>query len=182
MANDPFSPDHAMPATPKRAPAADAALRQDAEALHAAITRLVRLYQFRDRERICCHDISVTQCQALETLAERGPLRSQALADTLLLDKSTTTRVVDALVRKGYAERSSDPSDARAVVLSITASGRALHARIDDDLVSQQMELLQGLDPQLRAGATAVIDRLARAAQSRFLAGSAACAPCDTAC
>ena len=33
---------------------------------------LVRVYQFRDRDHICCHDVSVTQCYALEMLvAER---------------------------------------------------------------------------------------------------------------
>ena len=72
-------------------------LMQDAEALHGALSELVRIYQFRDRDRICCHDISVTQCYALEALVEHGPMRSQALARRLMLDKSTTTRVVDAL-------------------------------------------------------------------------------------
>ena len=38
------------------------ALQADAETLHAALSELVRVYQFRDRDRICCHDISVTQC------------------------------------------------------------------------------------------------------------------------
>jgi hypothetical protein len=38
----------------------------DAETFHAALSELVRVYQFRDRDRICCHDVSVTQCYALE--------------------------------------------------------------------------------------------------------------------
>lgn len=156
-----------------------AALRADAEALHMAVTHLVRLYQFRDRDRICCHDVSVTQCHALEVLVERGPSRSQALADALLLDKSTTTRVVDALVRKGYAERQADPDDARALSLSVTDTGRALYERINGELIEQQAEILRDLDPQVRNGATEVITRLARAAQTRFVEGStaAACAP-----
>lgn len=65
-------------------------LAHDAEELHAAVSALVRLYQFRDRDRIGCH--GVTQCYALETLVESGPSRSRALADTLMLDKSTVTR------------------------------------------------------------------------------------------
>ena len=70
-----------------------------------AVADLVRVYQFRDRDRICCHDISVTQCYALETLVEHGPLRLSALADRLFLDKSTTSRVVGTLVKKGYVEQ-----------------------------------------------------------------------------
>lgn len=150
----------------------DAVLHEDAVALHAALTELVRLYQFRDRDRICCHDVSITQCNALEILVERGPSRSQALADALRLDKSTTTRVVDALVRKGYAQRRPDPDDARAVELSVTASGRALYERINGELIDQQAELLRDLDHDVRAAATALISRLARAAQARFVAGT----------
>ncbi len=155
------------------------ALRRDAEALHAAVSALVRLYQFRDRDRICCHDISVTQCHALEMLVERGPLRSQALADALMLDKSTTTRVVDALVRKGYVARRADPDDARALSLSVTKSGRALFDRINDELIEQQMDLLVGLAPEIRAGATELLQRLTQAARQRFVTGSG-CAPVCT--
>ena len=147
--------------------------------MHAAMTHLVRLYQFRDRDKICCHDVSITQCNALEVLVERGPSRSQALSEALMLDKSTTTRVVDALVRKGYAERRPDPDDARAVELSVTTAGRALYERINRELVDQQIEILRDLDPEVRAGAAEVIARLARVAQRRFTGGtsSAACAP-----
>lgn len=159
-----------------------AGLRRDAEALHGAVSNLVRLYQFRDRDRICCHDISVTQCYALEVLVEQGPGRSQTLAEALMLDKSTTTRVVDALVRKGHVERLPDPDDARAVRLQVTPSGRALYERINDELIEQQAELIRDLDPELRAAATDVIRRLARAARTRFVSGgSAACVPaCDS--
>lgn len=156
-----------------------ARLRKDAERLHVAVTHLVRLYQFRDRDRICCHDISITQCHALELLVERGPSRSQALADALMLDKSTTTRVVDALVRKGYVERRPDPDDARAHALTITRSGRALYERINGELIDQQVEILRDLDPGVRDGATEVLRRLTRAAQARLVGGSAA-ASCAT--
>lgn len=158
-------------------------LQQDAEALHAAVSDLVRIYQFRDRDKICCYDVSVTQCYALEVLVESGPSRSQALADALRLDKSTTTRVVDALVRKGYVERLPDPDDARAVSLRVTREGRKLYEKINGELIAQQAELLRDLDPEARAGATEILKRLARAAQTRFVSGISvgSCAPaCGT--
>lgn len=170
-------------ANPGSKPISNSALRQDAEALHAAVSNLVRIYQFRDRDKICCYDVSVTQCYALEVLAERGPSRSQALAEALRLDKSTTTRVVDALVRKGYVERLPDPEDARAVSLRITRAGRKLYEKINGELIEQQLDLLRDLDPRVRAGATELIQRLARAAQSRFVSGVSvgSCAPaCGT--
>ena len=128
-------------ANPGSKPISNSALRQDAEALHAAVSNLVRIYQFRDRDKICCYDISPTQCYALDAvLAERGPSRSQALAEALRLDKSTTTRVVDALVRKGYVERLPDPEDARAVSLRITREGRKLYEKINGELMQQRGE------------------------------------------
>lgn len=152
-------------------------LEADAARLQQAVAGLVRVYQFRDRDRICCHDISVTQCYALEALVEWGGMRSQALAERLRLDKSTTTRVIDALERKGYVERRADPEDARARQLRVTRTGRALYQRIHRDLVAQHAELVADLDPGLRAAAAEVIERLARAAESRFVAGvSVGCA------
>src|SRR4029450_8752881 len=91
-----------------------AALERDAVALQSAVADLVRVYQFRDRDRICCHDVSVTQCYALETLVQQGPMRLSALAERLFLDKSTTSRVVSTLVRKGYVEQGPDARDRRA--------------------------------------------------------------------
>src|SRR3954469_2074635 len=96
---------------------AEKTLDRDAADLHTAVADLVRVYQFRDRDRICCHDISVTQCYALETLVEHGPLRLNALADRLFLDKSTTSRVVGTLVKKGYVEQGADAQDGRAIAL-----------------------------------------------------------------
>lgn len=151
--------------------ALDALLLSDAEALNAAVSHLVRIYQFRDRDRICCYDISVTQCYALEALVERGPSRSQTLANALMLDKSTTTRVVDALVKKGYVVRQADAEDARALSLSVTPAGRALYERINEELVGQQASLIQELDPAVRRASIEVIRRLARAAQDRFVSG-----------
>lgn len=158
-------------------PETRAGLHRDAQALQAAVADLVRVYQFRDRDRICCHDISVTQCYALETLVEHGPLRLGELAERLFLDKSTTSRVVQSLVRKGYAAQHADATDGRAIALSATRAGRTLCARITDGLVEQQKEVLEDLDPGVRAGVVDVIRRLARAADARFRAGISVEAP-----
>src|SRR6478752_4345597 len=141
----------------------DETLHRDAAALQAAVADLVRVYQFRDRDRICCHDISVTQCYALEMLADHGPMRLSALAERLFLDKSTTSRVVGTLVKKGYVEQRADTADGRATALHVTPSGRRLYKRITDGLVDQQKQILQDLEPDVRDGVVTVIRRLARA-------------------
>jgi DNA-binding MarR family transcriptional regulator len=156
---------------PSATSAAPSPLLRDAEALQRAVADLVRVYQFRDRDRICCHDVSVTQCHALEALVEQGPLRLGGLAERLFLDKSTTSRVVAVLVRKGYVEQGPDPADGRATILAATRRARALHARITSELVEQQRQVLADLDPAVRAGVVDVVRRLARAADARFRSG-----------
>jgi DNA-binding MarR family transcriptional regulator len=166
----------------------ETALDRDAAALQTAVADLVRVYQFRDRDRICCHDISVTQCFALETLVEHGSMRLSALADRLFLDKSTTSRVVTTLVKKGYVEQGPDAQDGRAIALAATRRGRNLCARIGDELVGQQKQLLQDLDADVRAGVVQVLRRLAQAADARFRSGTVSgdakpcCAPSDNSC
>jgi DNA-binding MarR family transcriptional regulator len=66
----------------------------------------------------------------LSRIADRGPLRLSELALTMALDPSTVSRHVRQLERHGLAERASDPSDARAVILAPTASGREVLERV----------------------------------------------------
>lgn len=154
----------------------DPTLDRDAAAVHQALSELVRVYQFRDREAICCHDISVTQCNALEALIAQGPLTLNALAAALYLDKSTASRVVSTLERKGYVKRSPHPDDGRAVLLAATAAGRGLCGRIERDLLTEERELLRDLPPAVRQGAAELLLRLARSAQARTGSGAACCA------
>src|SRR5688572_18839674 len=95
-------------------------MAREAVALHDALSELVRVYQFRDRDRICCHDVSVTQCYAIDALVRRGPIALGALARELFLDKSTASRVVATLVRKKHVARGAHPADGRSVVLRVT--------------------------------------------------------------
>jgi DNA-binding MarR family transcriptional regulator len=166
-----------MPSTREK-PISPARLEADAAALHEALSELVRVYQFRDRDRICCHDISVTQCYALEALLRRGPSGLNELAAELYLDKSTASRVVAALERKGYVSRASHPEDGRAIVLKATPAGKRLCDRIREDLIEQAKQLLEGFESEVRQGAARLISRLARAAAVRSgVAPGSGCCP-----
>jgi DNA-binding MarR family transcriptional regulator len=167
-----------MPVAPPR-PRADAGrLEADAASLHEALCELLRVYQFRDRDRICCHDISVTQCYALEALLRRGPSGLNELAAELYLDKSTASRVVAALERKRYVSRAPHPEDGRAIVLTVTPLGRRLYDRIRTDLIAETRQLLEDFEPEVRQGAAQLILRVARAAAARSGVGpGAGCCP-----
>jgi len=163
------------PTTAVTGSAPDPALDHDARALHRTLEELIRLIQFRDRDRICCHDVSVSQCYALETLAQAGPLRLHELAGRLYLDKSTASRVIDGVVAKGYAERSRDPQDGRAVQIDLTPAGRALYGRIEADLLAEVRLVVADLDPAVREAMTHALGQLVRSARSRVEVSAGCC-------
>ncbi len=153
----------------------DATLDRDTRAFYDALSDLIRVYQFRDRDRICCYDVSVTQCYALEALARRGALTLNELAAQLYLDKSTASRVVDALERKGYVARRPHPQDGRALQLEPTAAGHALHARIETDILAEERRLLAGFAPDVREAMVRLLGRLTRVASQSVEAGGGSC-------
>lgn len=147
----------------------------DAERLHDTLSDLMRLHQFRDRNAICWQGISVTQCYALEAIVRRGPSNLKDVAEWLHLDKSTTSRVLDSLVRKSYVGRTRHPDDPRSVLLQPTPAGRRLHHRIRQALITQTQQIIRDLSPASRRGAIELLGRLGAATAARMARG-AACA------
>ncbi|MCI0452517.1 MAG: MarR family transcriptional regulator [Candidatus Latescibacteria bacterium] len=149
-------------------PTADAALARDTRDLYEALTDLVRVYQFRDRNLICCHDVSVTQCYALDALVRAGTMTMGSLASTLMLDKSTTSRVVETLDRKGYVKRVRHPDDARVVRLTATARGRNLHETIRQNQLAEERAVIESLPADVRRATVGVVRELAKVAAKRI--------------
>ena len=157
----------------------DRRLKKDTAAFYDAMSELIRVYQFRDRDRICCHGISVTQCYALEALVKRGPLTMNELAARLYLDKSTTSRVVGAMERKELIQRRTHAQDRRAVLLECTGKGRELHRRIRQAVERRDGRLLAGFAPAMRTGMIELMRRITRAAEERVEAAGGTCSTRD---
>jgi len=164
-----------LPAVDAARPDGRDALEHDAVELHSALSDLIRLYQFRDRSRICCEDVSVTQCYALNAIIRLGSPTLRELAEEMYLDKSTTSRVVDSLVRKGHARRVADPADGRVVRIESTPGGRELSEKIERRLVELEKDLIADFDPEVRQATARLIARLVRAAKERFSHQSGVC-------
>jgi len=153
---------------------ADPALALDAERLNEVLGQLLRVVQFRDRDRACCYDVSVSQCYALERVVDAGGLTVNDLAASLYLDKSTASRLANSLVDKGYLARMRDPEDGRVVRLVATPAGTGLCRRIQSDVSEEYADMLAGFAPEVRAGVIALVGRLGRsfAAQVEVSGGS----------
>lgn len=157
----------------------DLELAAEARELRTSISELIRVYAFRDRDRICCYDVSVTQSNALDALVERGPLTLNDLAAALYLDKSTTSRVVTALETKGYAARGENPESRRSILIETTAAGAELKERIEHDLLMEEMRLLEDVPPEVRKAAARLVSRLAHAAAARVNTTGGSCCMLD---
>ncbi|QHF25282.1 MarR family transcriptional regulator [Rathayibacter sp. VKM Ac-2804] len=64
-------------------------------------------------------ELSTAGYRTLATLERRGPMHSGALAELLETDKSSISRQISALDRLGLLQRSPDPDDGRATILSV---------------------------------------------------------------
>ena len=73
--------------------------------------------------------------KVFSTIAQSGPLTASVLVDQLMLDKSQLSRTIGQLEERGLVERSPDPHDRRAQLLSATEEGKArydaIHASSD---------------------------------------------------
>jgi DNA-binding MarR family transcriptional regulator len=86
-------------------------------------------------------ETTIAQYRALVVLASRGPQRVTDLAGALDVAPSTAGRMCDRLVRKGLVRRHRGRADRRAVLVAITAAGRA----VVDQATARRRELIAGI-------------------------------------
>lgn len=93
--------------------------------------------------------LATSHCHALMEIGEAAGLTAGRLAEMLRLDKSTTSRIVAELVRRGWVRAGRDRSDGRRIALALTASGRRRVAdvhRTANERVSKALEPLDQAD------------------------------------
>jgi DNA-binding MarR family transcriptional regulator len=149
---------------PAPAAPAGAAPAGDAPAIDVARLRLAIARLSRRLRRHQLAGLTLTQVAALSTVDRSGPLRLSELAAVEGVAPSTLTRLVAALEDRGYVERGTVASDARASELAITRRGREVLDRIRQDSTTVLASSLASLQPdQLAALAAALpaIEQLA---------------------
>ncbi|GAA4538345.1 MarR family winged helix-turn-helix transcriptional regulator [Pseudonocardia xishanensis] len=101
-------------------PPVDDLLTEEATRLRLAVGRLNR------RIRIDGGDsLPPLQLSALSTVALHGPLRLSELARREAVTAPTMSRVLGSLDEQGLVVRTSDPQDARGVLITLSDKGRA---------------------------------------------------------
>jgi DNA-binding MarR family transcriptional regulator len=114
-------------------------------------------------------DLSRTATSVLATLRDAGPHRITALAGAEGVAQPTMTNLVGRLERRGLVERTTDPDDARAVLVALTDRGRERLEERRTVRVALLDDRLAALDPDERAAlhaALPVLDKLIEGSHS----------------
>lgn len=106
--------------------------------------------------------IDVPQWRVLATLGAGPPITAQAVAASTRTHKSTISRAVAALLRRGWLRRLPDDGDRRRALLALTERGRAAYEEIVPLVLAYETELLARLPAAERAALDRGIAELER--------------------
>jgi len=109
------------------------ATSNELEELHTALSDLVKLYQFRNRDEKLYYGVTVAQAYCLRALWQSGPLSMRELASAITVSVSTLTGVVDQLEALGFVKRLVAPGDRRSFQVELTSTGRQLYEKSNDE-------------------------------------------------
>ncbi|GAA1137897.1 MarR family winged helix-turn-helix transcriptional regulator [Nocardioides aquiterrae] len=105
------------------------------------IRRIRRI--IRERAQAVHPDLQSSSYLMLSWLAEHGPQRASAMAETFCIDKGAISRQIQHLVDLGLVERAPDPADGRATLVSVSPEARSR-------MVAVAEERRRWLDDRLR--------------------------------
>ena len=98
-----------------------AAVRRIEEEVGVLIRRVRRV--IAERAVAVHEDLHPSTFLLLSHLAEHGPLRASAIVGHFAMDKASVSRQVQTLLDLGLVDRSPDPDDGRATLLSVSEDG-----------------------------------------------------------
>jgi DNA-binding MarR family transcriptional regulator len=132
-------------------------LDEIAEALPQRSSALSRL--FLTRTTVC---VSRTEVGVLRVL-RAGPRRITELAAEERVTQPAITLLVNRLQERGWVERVPDPSDKRAVLVSLTPTGQTVFEQLRAEyraLLHEEMASLDDEEVEILAAAVEILDKL----------------------
>ena len=82
------------------------------------------------RDEAFCEGVTFHQFMILDAVAKEKELHMADLHKILSVEKSTTTRLVNPLIKKGLMRRDTAAHDSRAVKFTLTKEGRETHKKV----------------------------------------------------
>jgi len=114
------------------------------------------------------YDLTLQQFNVLRILRGQQPnaIKVSDIAERMLDKNSNTSRLIDKLLAKGLAERTSCPSDRRAVDVVITQPGLDLLKTLDPIIEKQESDMSAHITLEEAEQLSALLDKLRESKQS----------------
>lgn len=111
-------------------------------------------------------DLSIPEWRVLAWVAEREGITQQEICALTRMDKVTVSRAAIALLDRGLIERTPHDTDRRSYQLKLSASGRALYARIAPKARELERQIFAEFTPKELESFVAMLRRIDNAALS----------------
>ncbi len=105
-------------------------LRSEHRELLTLIAEGVRTLRCFQQDEAFCEDVTFSQFVILDAVDRAGGLRLKDLHAALGVAKSTTTRLIQPLIKKGLLLRRRSAEDSRAALVELTPLGREVHFKV----------------------------------------------------
>ena len=96
----------------------------------------------------CCCGVTVAQCHTLLDLQKKDNISLNQLTENLSLDKSTTSRTVESLVKRGLVRREIPEKNRRTTIISLTKQGIDVCNQINNGNNEYYNEVLSSIQTQ----------------------------------
>ncbi len=128
---------------------------------HERMIALVRALGLHHPDQTPCgQPVAVAEAQAILELSREPGLSQSDLAARLRLEKSTVSRIVTLLERRGWVERRRDQSDARIVHVHLTTSGQQAATTLAASRAAKFTKIFQAIPEAKRKSVTSALATL----------------------
>ncbi len=157
-------------------PPSDTALK-----LWVVLARSFDAVERHSRASIARFGLGTTEFGVLEVLYHKGELPVCDVQRRILVESSSTTYVVDKLVKRGLVRRRKSTTDRRVVLLALTPAGRQLIRQIFPRHAHAMRHAVEALQPREQARAVRLLRALGLGAAERLESTRGARAPAESA-
>src|SRR5882762_9264827 len=136
--------------------------------LFVVLARAFDAVERHSRASIARFGLGTTEFGVLEVLYHKGELPVCDVQRRILVESSSTTYVVDKLVKRGLVRRRQSGTDRRVVLLALTPAGRRLIHRIFPRHAHAMRQAVAALPPREQARAVRLLRALGLGAAERL--------------
>ena len=92
------------------------------------------------------HDITIDQWLTLKTISDNPGIPQREIANRVFKDQASITRLIDALVQKGYLMRNANKEDRRRYSLDLSESGQLVLSELQPVIQWNRNTALQDIN------------------------------------